>query len=130
MNAHAEILRPLAVCDAGQWLRRMRLTGTVLTRLLEMAVGDELVLFEFSGPPLAASGPVGIGRARIERRQAGQWRFDALWTLSIGHACPRGSIYAVGEFAIHGPCMLSWDAQTGEAMRRFQRIVRLGTRLI
>lgn len=120
-----ENLRPVVVCDAGQWLRRMRLQTLTLTKLLQMPVGDEVVLFEFDGPPLVAGAAAGVGRARIERRSNDEWRFDALWTLGVGNAHRRGTIYAVGEFTIVGPRMLSWETRSGEAMCRFRRIVRL-----
>lgn len=61
----ADDLRPLVVCDAGHWLRRMRLPADTLTVLLQMATGDDVVLFEFDGPALISGGSVGVGRARI-----------------------------------------------------------------
>ena len=121
----AETLRPIVVCHADQWLRRMRLPVQTLTTLMKMDAGEELVLFEFDGPALLASGHAGVCRARIERRRDGQCRFDALWTLGIGNT-RRRTIYAVGEFTIVGSRLLSWEARSGEAMERFRRIVRLG----
>lgn len=115
----AEALCPIVVCHADQWQRRMRLPAHMLTMLMRMAPGDEVVLFEYDGS-------AGVCRARIERRRDGQCRFDALWTLGIGNARRRATIYAVGEFTIVGPRLLSWEARSGEAMGRFRRIVRLG----
>lgn len=123
----AEPLCPIVVCDAGRWLRPMRLPGDAVTDLLRMPVGDAMVLFEFDGLPLSSDNVEGVARARIERREYGVWRFDALWTFGVGNASRRGSIYAVGEFSIHSPSMLSWDVRNGQAMRRLLRIVRLDT---
>ncbi|KVL70366.1 hypothetical protein [Burkholderia ubonensis] len=73
----------IVASDAGSRLRRTGLPAEALAILLQMAAGDETVLFEYDGPALVlvAGGMLGVGRARIVRRCDGQWRVDALWTL-------------------------------------------------
>lgn len=99
----AETLRPIVVCHADQWLRRMRLPVQTLTTLMKLDAGEELVLFEFDAPALLAGGHAGACRARIERRRDGLCRFDGLCTRGIGNARRRATICAVGEFTIVGP---------------------------
>lgn len=118
------------VRDADPWLRRLGLPYYTLSILLEMRVGDEVVLFDYDGPPIVPGATVrGRGVARIERCRDGQWRYDALWMLGIGKLYQRGTIWTFGAFKVQKFRRLSWEVKDAEAMRVFEHVLRLSSRL-
>ncbi|GIK74532.1 MAG: hypothetical protein BroJett021_35200 [Chloroflexota bacterium] len=87
------------VFDGHEWMERLRLPYWTIAKMREMRVGDELPIFEFSGPPMSEK----IASTKVAchvQRAKGSWRLEVLWMAHVGKASKRGHIWSWVDFRL------------------------------
>lgn len=129
------------VFDGHDWMGRLRLPYWTIAKIREMRVGDELPIFEFSGPPMTER----IESTRVAchvRRARGAFLLEVLWMAHVGKASKRGHIWSwvyfhlgtgstvtlLGEEGKTESEILSAESSVRRVCRLVQRLQRMAER--